>query len=682
MVGLNFRIGTKLAISAGVGVLLVVGMIINQNWLAIQHEDSLARMKTREALQEAVLNAEIEIRRVLVVSRDVRMSSTPAEFDRNFGRLSEFVEEGAKALDHAASIAINPGSSELMAQGKDLFARYADAMREIGTLQKEVVTDRETQAKRGVEFSDKFNALMASPAMTTNIDRSDMERTLKLVRTLDHVDSSFKQARLVYWSYMVRAADDLPARINKFIAEATALLEEARGLTVDPQVKAAIDQLTEYSPQFKEVTDKTFETMARQAAVTRDRVDPLRADLEKVFETMKANGVKRAAVLDAELAALDRWGEVCSLVVGLLVVSTLLASALFAVFGIARPIRRIGEVLLELAAGNKAVEIPYASRKDEVGDNARAATTFKDNLLRIEAMEAEQKAAEARAAEARKADMHRLADQFQAAVGNIVDAVSSASTELEAAAQTLTKTSENTQYLAGMVASASEQAAANVQSVASATEEMTSSVNEIARQVQESRSITGAAVAQAERTDTRITELSQSASRIDDVLKLITAIAEQTNLLALNATIEAARAGDAGKGFAVVAQEVKALASQTAKATEQIGTQIGEMQAATHDSVTAIKEIGATIKRISEITSTIAAAVEQQDAATQEISRNVHQAAQGTTQVATNITDVNRGAGETGSASAQVLSSAQSLAGESSHLKLEVEKFLVTVRAA
>jgi methyl-accepting chemotaxis protein len=211
---------------------------------------------------------------------------------------------------------------------------------------------------------------------------------------------------------------------------------------------------------------------------------------------------------------------------------------------------------------------------------------------------------------------------------------------------------------------------------------MTSSVNEISRQVQDSAKIANEAVQQAQRTDSRINALSQAAGRIGDVVKLITAIAEQTNLLALNATIEAARAGDAGRGFAVVASEVKQLASQTAKATDDIATQIAGMQTATQESVAAIKEIGATIGRIAGIASTIAAAVEEQGAATQEIARNVGEAAKGTSQVAANISDVNRGASETGSASSQVLTSAQSLSGESQHLKLEVDKFLSTVRAA
>ncbi len=337
----------------------------------------------------------------------------------------------------------------------------------------------------------------------------------------------------------------------------------------------------------------------------------------------------------------------------------------------------------ELASGKFDMVLPGLQRGDEVGAIARAVEQFKENAADRARLEAEQKEAAARtSAETRKLEMKTLADSFEAAVGDIVGTVSSASRALEAAAQSLTRNAESTQQLSGAVAAASEQASANVQTVASATEEMTSSVSEISRQVHESSRIAGEAVKQAERTDARIGELSQAASRIGDVVKLITAIAEQTNLLALNATIEAARAGEAGKGFAVVASEVKQLAAQTAKATDEIGSQIAGMQAATEDSVAAIKEIGATITRISEIATTISAAVEEQGVTTQEIARNVHQAAQGTSQVAANIGEVNRGAGETGSASSHVLASAQSLSKESDHLKTEVDRFLATVRAA
>jgi methyl-accepting chemotaxis protein len=278
--------------------------------------------------------------------------------------------------------------------------------------------------------------------------------------------------------------------------------------------------------------------------------------------------------------------------------------------------------------------------------------------------------------------VRRLADGFESAIGEIVNTVSSASTELEASAGTLTKTAEMTERLSTAVASASGEASTKVQSVASATEELTSSINEIGRRVIESAAIAEEAVQQAELTDADISELSRTAERIGDVLKLITSIAEQTNLLALNATIEAARAGEAGRGFAVVASEVKALAAQTARATDDIGQHILGIQTATGASVAAIKKIGGTIRRISEIGATIAAAVEQQNAATDEISRNAQEVAGATAKVATSIGEVSHGASETGSASSQVLASAHSLSTESNRLKLEVSKFLDTVRSA
>jgi methyl-accepting chemotaxis protein len=278
--------------------------------------------------------------------------------------------------------------------------------------------------------------------------------------------------------------------------------------------------------------------------------------------------------------------------------------------------------------------------------------------------------------------MQRLASEFQATIGNIVNTVSAASTELEAAASSLNQTAETTTALSAKVASASHEASSNVQAVAAATEELGACINEIGARIQQSNKIADEAVKQAGVTDTRIAELSDAANRISGVSKLITAIASQTNLLALNATIEAARAGDAGKGFAVVAHEVKALAGQTAKAADEIGNLIVSMQVATQGSVAAINEITATIGSISEITEVISDAIEKQGEATQEISHNVQQAAAGTSNVDVNIMKVSRGTDETGAASTLMLSSAQSLSKQSNHLKIEVEKFLATVRAA
>ena len=388
----------------------------------------------------------------------------------------------------------------------------------------------------------------------------------------------------------------------------------------------------------------------------------------------------------AKLAESARRSSLNTLLVNavLMAFSSLLAAgALWIVFN--RIVRSIGQmtgVMSEIADGNTSVAVPCVSRRDEMGAMARALLIFKENAQRVVSMQAERGALERAARAEKTAAMNRLADDFEAKIGEIVETVSSASTELEASARTLTATADRSQRLTATVVAASGQASANVQSVASATEELTSSVTEISRQVQESARMAGAAVDQAHITNDRVGELSKAAGRIGDVVELINTIAGQTNLLALNATIEAARAGEAGRGFAVVASEVKALAEQTAKATGEISQQISGIQSATQESVNAIREISSTIEKLSEVSSTIAAAVEQQGAATHEISRNVQQASQGTHQVSCNITDVQRGAGETGSASSQVLSAAQMLSSDSNRLKLEVSRFLDSVRAA
>jgi len=403
------------------------------------------------------------------------------------------------------------------------------------------------------------------------------------------------------------------------------------------------------------------------------------AAVDDLVEMVAAYGYDYRTEAEAGVAS-ARLTMIVASAVGLLV--GLVLAVGFA-YSLSKPISRLAKSMLELAEGDFNIVLPGLARKDEVGLVARAVERFKVLAEQRARDEAEAKIGQDQiVAERRNADMQRIADGFEAVVGQIVKTVSLTSTELESSAGTLTGTAERGKQLATMVAAASGEASTNVQSVASATEELSSSVNEISRQVQESARMASEAVDQARGTTERVSELSKAATRIGDVVELINTIAGQTNLLALNATIEAARAGEAGRGFAVVASEVKALAEQTAKATGEIGQQISGIQMATQESVSAIKDISGTIERLSEVSSTIAAAVEQQGAATQEISRNVQQAANGTQQVSSNIINVERGASETGAASSRVLSAAQSLSSDSNRLKLEVEKFLATIRAA
>jgi len=479
------------------------------------------------------------------------------------------------------------------------------------------------------------------------------------------------------------SADLLPPVKDRFTATAGRLGKAATAFK-NPEASKLVDELVKTGKDAGNIFElKQRELVAAKAGanvVAENRT--LAQEFEREVAGLRKRSEAGAANAVHESEAEIGQGRIILISLALISLLTALVIGWYYVGrGVVRRLVQLQNSMKSIAAGDLATNVATGG-SDEIADMAGALQVFKDNMLEANRLRGERSETEKRALAQRRAEMQKLAAEFEAAVGEIVQTVSSASTELEASATSLTRTAEETQQLTGRVEAASEEASSNVRSVAAATEEMTASVAEISRQVQESNRIAGEAVNQAETTDARINELSKAALRIGDVVNLITTIAEQTNLLALNATIEAARAGESGRGFAVVAQEVKALAAQTASATKEISSQIAGMQVATQESVLAIKQIGATISRISQIASTISNSVDQQGGATQEIARNVEQAALGTSEVATNIVDVNEGARRTGSASAQVLCSAQSLSGESNRLKLEVGKFLDTVRAA
>jgi methyl-accepting chemotaxis protein len=398
----------------------------------------------------------------------------------------------------------------------------------------------------------------------------------------------------------------------------------------------------------------------------------------------------------------------------------MIGSVIFLIVGMAgfwfagtlvRPMAALSGVMGRMATGDDEVEVPNTQRRDEIGDMSKAVLVWKDANARAaeleaERLETEQKAqeaerqreeekrsadtmaeeerrtAEVRAEETRKQAMIEMADTFEQSVMGVVNALTAGSTQVRASAETMSQTAEQTSAKSAAVAAASEEASTNIQTVASAAEELSASVQEINRQVTDSAKYAQSAVSEAKSANEKVQGLAEAAQKIGDVVNLINDIASQTNLLALNATIEAARAGDAGKGFAVVASEVKSLATQTAKATEEIGGQIGAIQEATSDAVQAIGSISEVINQIEAVTTGISSAVEQQGASTREIAGNVQQAAQGTNEVAVNITEVNQAASETGQAAGEVLAAADELAKQGEVLRQQVNDFLATVRAA
>jgi methyl-accepting chemotaxis protein len=472
-------------------------------------------------------------------------------------------------------------------------------------------------------------------------------------------------------------------------AENDKIRQRYEPLIASPEERALYNEWVKLWDEYRTGTQQVMELSRRDAG----RYPKEAHDLN--LKVVNKIGMRADQVLNKDIDLNNRQADKSSadaaeiyasslmLLGGILVVALITGVAIgfYLVHDVSRGIASIVQPMQALGDGDLAAEVPHRGESTEIGAMADALQVFKDALIAKKAAD-ERAAVDAEAKIERGRRVDGITRQFETVIGEIVETVSKASSQLETSAGMLTSTAERSQQLATTVASASEEASANVQSVATASEQMASSVTEISRRVQESARMAGDAVGQARSTTDRVSELSKAATRIGDVVELINTIAGQTNLLALNATIEAARAGEAGRGFAVVASEVKALAEQTSKATGEIGQQISGIQAATQDSVNAIRDTASTIEKLSEIASAIAASIEEQGAATQEISRNVQQAANGTQQVSANITDVQRGATETGSGSSLVLSAAKALSGDSSRLKLEVSKFLASVRAA
>ncbi|UYO47547.1 HAMP domain-containing protein [Rhodopseudomonas palustris] len=668
------RIGNKLGAAGLLGVILAGGMLANQFVAERKIEAANALADGQQYINEHTLEANIALRRMQLAFRDIRLAKAPADLDKPVASLADMIARMSKEIDSAAQRTVKQENKDRLLQIATLTKDYEKQGAELIKATRQIFDITGKRNALGGEWRTALDGIRTAPATAANRLQTDL--------ILYEADSHFNAIRAATWRFSVTGEDSQKKAIDARTNELNDTLARLRSVVTDKSLSDEIDQLTDAGKTFNDLTASALKLESGKLEIAAAALGIANRSAELMRAAVDESSKNYRTAKDEADAVLVQANRV-SFAVAIIVMLALIGSVIFTFVGVARPLTRLNGALGRIADGQLNTEIPGATRGDEVGDIAKTVVVISKNAEQKAREEAEAQARQEQiAAQRRKQEMIQLADGFESAVGEIVDTVSSASTELEASATTLTSTAERAQELTTMVAAASEEASTNVQSVASATEELSSSVNEISRQVQDSARIANDAVSQARLTNDRVSELSKAAARIGDVVELINTIAGQTNLLALNATIEAARAGEAGRGFAVVASEVKALAEQTAKATGDISQQISSIQGATNESVNAIRDISATIEKLSEISSTIASAVEEQGAATLEISRNVQQAAQGTHQVSSNITDVQRGASETGSASSQVLTAAQSLSADSNRLKTEVSKFLNNVRAA
>jgi methyl-accepting chemotaxis protein len=515
-----------------------------------------------------------------------------------------------------------------------------------------------------------------------------MNRVPSLV-LLTRLTESLTRFRQVQAASLVAADAEQKTAVAQRMAEAMATIQSLR-----QAYQPMIDPGEEEQKLIPAVDAAWKEYQAQSARLDAAKADPATAarifiiELQPVFaklrEAMKADVDYNARMGDVSAAkAAATFADTVWIIGGMTALATLLAvaAAWWLNRNVVARVLRLASVTRQLARRDYAFDLPCAARDDEIGDLARAIDECRDGLKQADALTTTQ-ATETTTRAARAARFEALVRTFETHVGQTVGVLSSAATELQSTAQSMTGTATRTSDRAGTVSNAANDASANVQTVAAAAEELVASIAEINRQITQSAVATDRASGEARQTETTVRSLAQGAERIGQVVSLINDIASQTNLLALNATIEAARAGEAGKGFAVVASEVKALANQTAKATEEIAGQIGQIQAATRDTVSAIEAITLTIGEVSQTTAAIAAAVEQQGGATQEIARNVQRAAAGTQEVTRHIDEVGHAAEQTGEDARHVLAAASDLSRQTEALNKEVGTFLAGVRAA
>ncbi|MGU3495253.1 methyl-accepting chemotaxis protein [Xanthobacteraceae bacterium A53D] len=643
--------------------------------------DRIAQAEAASAIENQVRAKISEVDGLLDLvqnnANNIRLSFSPAEVDDLLKRVNGDIAKANTLLDESTALTTVAQNREIYGSIKTQFADMGNVIGQIAKAQK---TQLETFDRR-TSITVRWDVgLDDGRAALVDLNSRQGENA---IADLTQLDRRLQQINLSAWRFI--ATEDtrqLPIIDMNSKGGYSTLDSIAQAASADQFAADSIKSVRTLFDEYLKLVQEGNAQVRLKRRLLNEQIRPAQAAADGLLaQANEAANAQAAAATEAAASARNN-GMMQILIFAVISILAAVAFALYSIFGIARPIRRISAAMDEVSSGNLNANIPFAKRSDELGDQARALTVFRDGLAEAERVREARAGEEREMAEARKQEMHDLADRFEVAVGAVVDMVASAATELQHAASTLTSTAEETTMQATAVAAAANQATANVQTVAAAIEELSASAREIGGRLSRSTEVADRAVTEVDQTNGQMTELRSSADQIGTIISLIDNIAGQTNLLALNATIESARAGEAGRGFAVVAQEVKGLAGQTAKATADISDRISGIQDSTGDVLGAITGIARTIGEISEGTTAIAAAMEEQNATTAEVARNIQQAAAGTSEVTLNITGVERAAQASSTAASQVLSSATELSQQAEALRSEVQTFLMTVRAA
>ncbi|HMA15310.1 MAG: methyl-accepting chemotaxis protein [Bacteroidota bacterium] len=666
------RIGAK--IYAGFClVLLLLVMISVASWLGFQ-ETSDGMATSQRSSDAAIATAVMDGRTAKALYFAQKFMAAGEEADAAAARAElAAVREAATALRDAPGAL--PENRALAEEVITLVDGLADGFGRVAELRQAAFTlFRDNLEPGGREMRAVISALIEKA-----LSWEDFAVASRAGQTQENVMT----LRLQLQTFMREASAENADAVTKAASGLAQSLVDLQSRLQSDGDRKKIDPIRNTTlPEFAAKVTEVMAMMTEANEIDRSVLIPGGAAIAEKVGQMRSNALAARGSAESETATKVDGVRMLTLVISVAALVLGMLTAYVIGRSISRPVVTMTEAMGALAGGDHSVEIPAQARRDEIGEMAKAVQVFKVNAVEMKRLEAEQAAQKQRAEAERKKALNDMADAFEASVRGIVDTLSAASTELQATAQTMSGTADETAQRSTAAAAASEQASASVHTVAAAAEELSTSIAEIGKRATNSSTIAGRASETARTTNGQVEGLAEAAQKIGAVVSLIQDIAEQTNLLALNATIEAARAGEAGKGFAVVASEVKSLATQTAQATKDIGDQIAGIQSATGDAVGAIRTIAETIGEIHEIATTIASSVEEQEAATREISRNAQEASQGTQEVSSNVAGVQTAAGETGAAASQVLSSSEELSRQASALRQEIDRFLTTVRAA